>query len=123
MRCYWLAACAAILLISGCSSEKPGINTSQSLVMDSAVLSAGILTDEPTIGEVDGQQRATAWLFNQQEKPVTVHYRFYWYDDKGLELLPFERERAVVVPAHQRVQIFTQTGNLSASKVRLWLYL
>lgn len=118
-----LTGLTLLLALSGCSSEKPMINTSQSLVMESSVLSAGITTDEPTISERDGQQRAATVLFNQQEKPVQVNYRFYWYDDKGLEIRPFERPRMIVVPAHAKVEIASQLGNLTASKVRLYLYL
>ncbi|MBP2170970.1 uncharacterized protein YcfL [Erwinia toletana] len=114
---------AVLLALSACNSKPPKINTSQSLVMESSVLSAGITTDEPTIGERDGQQRAASVLDNQQEKPVEVNYRFYWYDDKGLEIQPFERPRKVVVPAHAKVEIASQLGNLTASKVRLYLYL
>lgn len=112
-----------LALLSGCSSDRTTINTSQSLVMESSVLSAGITTDEPVMSEHDGQQRASSVLFNQQERAVTVHYRFYWYDDKGLEILPFERPRMVSVPPHGKVEISSQTGNLTASKVRLYLYL
>ena len=42
----WLSGLLLLTLV-GCSSDKPMINTSQSLVMESAVLSAGIITDEP----------------------------------------------------------------------------
>ncbi|MFS2223987.1 YcfL family protein [Pantoea sp. B65] len=118
-----LTAIVVLLALTGCSSKQPKINTSQSLVMESSVLSAGITTDEPTIGERDGQQRAATVLFNQQEMPVQVNYRFYWYDDKGLEIQPFERPRMVVVPAHAKVEIASQLGNLTASQVRLYLYL
>ncbi|KAB8313319.1 DUF1425 domain-containing protein [Erwinia endophytica] len=116
-------AMVILAFLSGCSSDRTVINTSQSLVMESSVLSAGITTDEPVMSEHDGQQRASAELFNQQGASVTVHYRFYWYDDKGLEILPFERPRQVSVPAHAKVEISSQTGNLTASKVRLYLYL
>jgi len=112
-----------LAFLSGCSSDRTTINTSQSLVMESSVLSAGITTDEPVISEHNGQQRASAALFNQQGTAVTVHYRFYWYDDKGLEILPFESPRWVSVPANGKVEISSQTGNLTASKVRLYLYL
>ncbi|EOS93761.1 membrane protein [Erwinia tracheiphila] len=91
--------------------------------MDVPVLSAGIITDGPTISEHDGQQRASTLLVNQQEKAVDVNYRFYWYDGKGLEILPFEQPRAVSVPPHGKVEISSQTGNLTASKVPLYLYL
>ncbi|MFD1803167.1 YcfL family protein [Mixta tenebrionis] len=111
------------LLLTACSSDKPMIDTSQSLIMESSVLSAGILTSKPVLTEKAGQQRAVSLLENQQSRPVTVHYRFYWYDDKGLEIQPFEAPRTVVVPGNQRVEIGSQTGNLMASKVRLYLYL
>jgi len=118
-----VTAITLLIALTGCSSDRTAINTSQSLVMESSVLSAGITTDEPTIRETEGQQRASTVLFNQQEKPVQVTYRFYWYDDKGLEILPFERPRTLTVPAHGKAEISSQTGNLTASKVRLYLYL
>lgn len=112
-----------LALLSGCSSNPTTINTSQSLVMESSVLSAGITTDQPVLSEHEGQQRASSVLYNQQVKPVTVHYRFYWYDDKGLEITPFEAPRTTTVAANGNIEISSQTGNLTASKVRLYLYL
>ncbi|MFH8134148.1 YcfL family protein [Pantoea osteomyelitidis] len=118
-----LISLGLLLSLAGCSSDKPMINTSQSLVMESSVLSAGIITDEPTLAERDGQKRASSVLYNQRETPVTVHYRFYWYDDKGLEIEPQEPPQTFTVPAHGSAEVISQTGNLTASKVRLYLYL
>ncbi len=44
-----VTALTLLVALAGCSSERTTINTSQSLVMESAVLSAGITTDEPNI--------------------------------------------------------------------------
>lgn len=118
----WLSGLLLLTLV-GCSSDKPMINTSQSLVMESAVLSAGIITDEPALTSRDGQQRAASVLQNLRETPVTVHYRFYWYDDKGLEIEPQEPTQTQTVPAHGSVEVASQMGNPTASKVRLYLYL
>ncbi|MFG1172962.1 YcfL family protein [Erwiniaceae bacterium CAU 1747] len=118
-----LTALALLTGLTACSNDRTTINTSQSLVMESSVLSAGITTDEPTISETEGQQRAVSTLVNQQEKPVKVTYRFYWYDDRGLEILPFEKPRTLVVPPRGKIAISSQIGNLTASKVRLYLYL
>ncbi|MBK0003239.1 YcfL family protein [Erwinia sp. S38] len=118
-----LTALTLLMTLAGCSNDRTTINTSQSLVMESSVLSAGITTDEPIISETEGQQRAVSTLVNQQEKPVKVTYRFYWYDDRGLEILPYEKPRTLVVPAKGKIDISSQTGNLTASKVRLYLYL
>ncbi|MGK3140985.1 YcfL family protein [Pantoea sp. C2G6] len=122
MRC-WLIGLPLLFSLAGCSSDKPIINTSQSLVMESSVLSAGIITDEPTVDENDGQKRATSVLYNQRETPVIVHYRYYWYDDKGLEITPEEPAQTVTVPAQGSIVAASQLGNLTASKVRLYLFL
>lgn len=50
-----LTAFTLLIALTGCSSDRTTINTSQSLVMESSVLSAGIIASEPAIGEVDGQ--------------------------------------------------------------------
>nr|MBA2816743.1 putative periplasmic lipoprotein [Candidatus Pantoea persica] len=47
----WLMCMPLLLTLAGCSSDKPMIDTSQSLVMESSVLSAGIITDEPLVDE------------------------------------------------------------------------
>ncbi|UJQ22732.1 DUF1425 domain-containing protein [Pantoea agglomerans] len=119
----WLTGLPILLCLTACSSGKPMINTSQSLVMESSVLSAGIITDEPTLDENDGLKRATSVLYNQRETPVVVHYRYYWYDDKGLEITPQEPAQTVTVPAQGSIIATSQLGNLTASKVRLYLYL
>lgn len=119
----WLISLSLLLSLTACSSKKPMINTSQSLVMESAVLSAGIITSEPTLAERDGQQRAGSVLYNQRDTPVTLHYRFFWYDDKGLEIEPQEPAQTLTVPGHGSTEVVSRTGNLTASKVRLYLYL
>ena len=123
MRSWLICLPVVLLSLTGCSSDKPMINTSQSLVMESSVLSAGIITDEPTLDDHDGQKRASSVLYNQRETPVVVHYRYYWYDDKGLEITPREPAQIVTVPPNGSIAAVSQLGNLTASKVRLYLYL
>lgn len=119
----WLISLPFLLSLAGCSSDKPMIDTSQSLVMESSVLSAGIITDDPKLDEEDGQKRASSVLYNQRETPVIVHYRYYWYDEKGLEITPQEPAQTVTVPPLSSLAVTSQLGNLTASKVRLYLYL
>lgn len=119
----WLISLPFLLSLAGCSSDKPMIDTSQSLVMESAVLSAGIITDDPKLDEEDGQKRASSVLYNQRETPVIVHYRYYWYDEKGLEITPQEPAQTVTVPPLSSLAVTSQLGNLTASKVRLYIYL
>ena len=87
-----LALPAALLM--GCSSPSGiAVNKRQTVVMDPSVLTAGILADTPSISNASGRVMATSVLNNSQSTPVTVHYRFYWYDAQGLDIRPFEKPR------------------------------
>ncbi|CAI0720934.1 Predicted periplasmic lipoprotein [Serratia entomophila] len=123
LRCLMALALPAVLLM-GCSSP-PGIavNEGQTVVMDSSVLTAGILADTPSLSTASGQMMAASVLSNSQTTPVTVHYRFYWYNAQGLDIRPFEEPREVVVAPGAEVKIYSLNGNLDAKRARLYLFL
>ena len=54
---------------------------------------------------------------------MTVHYRFYWYDTRGLEMHPLEKTRSVTIPGQSAVTLYGSANSLGARKVRLYLYL
>ena len=120
---FWMAILPVLLLI-GCSS-RPGIalNNQQKVVMESPVLTAGIIPSSPSVGESGGQKQATSTLNNNQPHAVTLHYRFFWYDKQGLDLLPVAEPRTVTVPANSSLEVSSLNGNLDADSVRLYLYL
>lgn len=120
----FLMALLPVLLLMGCSS-RPGIalNNQQRIVMESPVLTAGIIPSSPAVGETGGQKQATSTLNNNQPHAVTLHYRFFWYDKQGLDLLPVADARTVIVPANSSVEINSLNGNFDAYSVRLYLYL
>lgn len=112
------------VLLAGCSShpEIP-VSDSQPLVMESNVLAAGVSAEEPQLNTRDIQPSASSRLFNERSEPVTVHYRFYWYDARGLEMHPLEVPRSVTIPAKSSVTVYGSANYLGAHKVRLYLYL
>lgn len=114
----------ATLLMSGCSS-RPAIpvNNDQTLVMEAAVLAAGISAEKPDISRQDGATVAEASLYNEQHKPVTLYYRFYWYDAKGLEIHPLEKVQTVTLPAQSALVVHSTAAYPGAKKVRLSLSL
>lgn len=120
----FLMALLPVILLTACSS-KPGIslNNQQRVVMESSVLTAGIIPSSPSVSDSGGQKKATSTLDNNQPHPVTLHYRFYWYDKQGLDLLPIAESRTVTVPANSSVDISSLNGNLDAYSVRMYLYL
>ncbi|WP_318356564.1 YcfL family protein [Enterobacter sp.] len=119
-----MCALLAAILLAGCSS-RPEIPVSdeQTLVMESTVLAAGISAEKPELTRTDIQASASSSLYNERREPITVHYRFYWYDARGLEMHPLEAPRSVTVPGNSSVTLYGSASMLGAHKVRLYLYL
>lgn len=114
----------AAVLIAGCGS-RPAIpvNEQQALVMESSVLAAGISAEKPDISMLDGATVSQSELYNERSVPVTINYRFYWYDAKGLEVHPLEKPRSVTIPAKSVVTVSSTASYPDARKVRLYLAL
>lgn len=121
-RLFWLLA--AMLAAAGCSS-RPAIpvNEQQTLVMESSVLAAGITAEKPDFSLPDGRPTASSTIYNERDSAVAVHYRYYWYDAKGLEVQPLDIPGTVMVPAKGQVTLNASSPFIGARKVRLYLYL
>lgn len=119
-----IALSLSLLLLAGCRAhpEIP-VSDEQSLVMESTILASGITAEQPTLTTSDIQASASSRLYNERQEHVTVHYRFYWYDARGLEMHPLEAPRSVTIPAHSSVTLYGSANFLGAHKVRLYLYL
>ncbi|EJK3483141.1 TPA_asm: YcfL family protein [Salmonella enterica subsp. houtenae serovar 16:z4,z32:-] len=119
-----IAVSLGLLLLTGCRShpEIP-VSDAQSLVMESTVLAAGVTAAQPELTASDIQPSASSRVYNERQEPITVHYRFYWYDARGLEMHPLEAPRSVTIPARSSVTLFGSANYLGAHKVRLYLYL
>lgn len=118
----------ALLLLTGCSgsgSRDPAliINNQQSLVMDPSVLSGGITAAPPSLTTDRGRLRAYSILSNDHPAPVTVYYRFYWYDAQGLDVIPFAATRMLIVPPGGEARVEAVNGNPEAKHARLYLFL
>ncbi|EHF7062388.1 YcfL family protein [Salmonella enterica subsp. enterica serovar Give] len=119
-----IAVSLGLLLLTGCRShpEIP-VSDAQSLVMESTVLAAGVTAEPPELTASDIQPSASSRVYNERQEPITVHYRFYWYDARRLEMHPLEAPRSVTIPARSSVTLFGSANYLGAHKVRLYLYL
>ncbi len=102
-----IAVSLGLLLLTGCRShpEIP-VSDAQSLVMESTVLAAGVTAEPPELTASDIQPSASSRVYNERQEPITVHYRFYWYDARGLEMHPLEAPRSVTIPARSSVTLF-----------------
>lgn len=124
MKAGFSAAVLAAFLLAGCGSQPEiPVGDQQTLVMESNVLAAGISAEKPELTRSEIQATASAKLFNERREPVTLHYRFYWYEARGLEMHPLEAPRTVTIPAMGSVTLYGSASSLGAHKVRLYLYL
>lgn len=124
MKAGFSAALLATFLLAGCGSQPEiPVGDQQTLVMESNVLAAGISAEKPELTRSEIQATASAKLFNERREPVTLHYRFYWYEARGLEMHPLEAPRTVTIPAMGSVTLYGSASSLGAHKVRLYLYL
>jgi uncharacterized protein YcfL len=114
----------AVVLMAGCGS-RPAIPVSdrQTLVMEASVLASGISAEKPDISSREGATVSQSTLYNERSVSVTVNYRFYWYDVKGLEIHPLEKPRSVTIPAQTSVTVSSTASYPDARKVRLYLSL
>ncbi|MCF7354789.1 MULTISPECIES: YcfL family protein [unclassified Vibrio] len=86
----WLVAGLGLVALAGCSSS----NTA-GLRIDSAsqqvLYSDSALDDDLTIDNIDTQEnngntRGLVKITNNSQDTQNLQYRFYWYDDQGLEV-------------------------------------
>ncbi|MFC0227203.1 YcfL family protein [Serratia aquatilis] len=121
---YLMALVLPAAMLIGCSSpQEIAVNQRQTVVMDPSVLTAGILASNPSISESSGRLVTSSLLSNTQNTPVTVQYRFYWYDKQGLDILPFEAPRTITVAPNSDTRIDSQNSNIDAKRVRLYVFL
>lgn len=124
MKAGFSAALLAAFFLAGCGPQPEiPVGDQQTLVMESNVLAAGISAEKPELTRSEIQATASAKLFNERREPVTLHYRFYWYEARGLEMHPLEAPRTVTIPAMGSVTLYGSASSLGAHKVRLYLYL
>ncbi|EAR54029.1 hypothetical protein SKA34_15703 [Photobacterium sp. SKA34] len=77
------------LIITGCSSDNAGIsieNSNQNVVIGNSVLARSLVFREARITKVNGLMQASVEAINKVNTDLNLQYRFYWYDDQGLEI-------------------------------------
>ena len=115
------------MLMTGCLSSnadnKLYFNRQQAVVMEPSVLAAGIVAGRPAITQhVDGT-RAIVMLSNTQSYPVSIRYRFYWYNEQGLEVSPAGRVNDVTILGDGDTEISADMPDKTISYVRVYLFI
>lgn len=115
------------MLMTGCLSSHSGnklyFNREQAIVMEPSVLAAGVVAGKPQLERYIDGTKATVTLSNTQSYPVSIRYRFYWYNEQGLEISPAGRVNDVLVPGDGDTEISADIPNQTISYVRVYLFI
>ena len=73
----------------GCANNTSGLRVdgkSQNVMFGDNVLGGRLLIENIATAEVDGHARGVITLTSQYKADQNIQYRFYWYDNEGLEV-------------------------------------
>lgn len=122
-RCLVLGS--VLLSLSGCIwGKRDGLvfNEQQSVIMEPSVLAHGVIVEQPVVSVDNYATVATINMSNSQPKAVTVMYRLYWYDDKGLKIAT-SHDLLQSIPANSSVSVSAQSTSPLARNVRIYVFL
>lgn len=85
----WLIVVLTGLLLVGCSANTAGLRVdgaSHKVFFNDHSLSNSLSIEDITTTEVDGHTRGVVQLLSSKKSDLYIQYRFYWYDNEGLEV-------------------------------------
>lgn len=85
----WLLGMLTALMLVGCADNTAGLRVdglTQKVLFSDHVLGGRLIIDDIATTQVDGHTRGVVKLSSQYKGDQHILYRFYWYDDSGLEV-------------------------------------
>ncbi len=89
MKKWGIALTIMALALVGCAKNTTGFRIdgqSHNVMFGDSVLGGRLLVDDIATVDVDGHARGIVALSSQYKGDLNIQYRFYWYDDNGLEV-------------------------------------
>lgn len=85
----WLVVLFSVIVLAGCSKNTAGLNVdgeAQRVLFADNVLGGRLAVEDISTIDVDGHARGIVRLVSHYSGDQHLQYRFYWYDDNGLEV-------------------------------------
>ena len=85
----WLVSLAAVMALAGCADNTAGVRVdslTQNVFFGDKVLGSRLQVEDIRTDLVDGHTRGIVRLNSNYKGDQHILYRFYWYDDAGLEV-------------------------------------
>ena len=119
----WITAILVAMFLSGCAENTAGLRVdgeSQRVIFGDRVLGSRLKINDIVTTEVDGRARGVVSFSSQYQGDQNIQYRFYWYDDQGLEvnskLAPW---RQVIVRGNEEFSISEVSINAKGTQFRV----
>ncbi|UUM31514.1 YcfL family protein [Vibrio japonicus] len=85
----WLITAIVALTMVGCADNTAGLRvdgSTQQVLFDDNVLAGHLLIEDISTVQEEGHARGIVRLTSRYKGDQAILYRFYWYDDNGLEV-------------------------------------
>ncbi|GAB7219781.1 YcfL family protein [Vibrio comitans] len=79
----------ALVALAGCSQNTAGLRVdgkSQKVLFGDNVLGSRLVVDDIATVDKEGRARGIVTVSSTYKADLRIQYRFYWYDDNGLEV-------------------------------------
>jgi uncharacterized protein YcfL len=120
----WLLSLGVLLVLAGCAQPKTsGIKVegqTQTVLFGDERMGKEISIEDISTIDTNGHARAVVKLANTTSTDKTLQYRFYWYDEQGLEVntkqAPWKR---LILRGDETISISEVSVNPNAKDFRL----
>jgi len=116
-----------VITLLGCTGHKSGLqidgSTHHSVLFGDSLLTWQLKVDEVATTQVDGRARGVVRLTSHHSDQQSIRYRFYWYDDNGLEVNSKPGPcRHLVINGMETVAISEVSVNPNGTQFRVQVY-
>ncbi|MEZ9441843.1 YcfL family protein [Vibrio sp. 10N.222.54.F12] len=119
----WLVSLAAVMALAGCADNTAGVRVdsqTQNVFFGDKVLGSRLQVEDIRTDLVDGHTRGIVRLNSNYKGDQHILYRFYWYDDAGLEVNlkqgPWKQE---IVRGFESISLSEVSVNPKATQFRV----
>ncbi|OED63365.1 hypothetical protein A143_11440 [Vibrio splendidus ZS-139] len=119
----WLVSLAAVMALAGCADNTAGVRVdslTQNVFFGDKVLGSRLLVEDIRTDQVDGHTRGIVRLNSNYKGDQNILYRFYWYDDAGLEVnLKQGPWKQAIVRGFESISLLEVSVNPNATQFRV----
>ena len=119
----WLVSLAAVMALAGCADNTAGVRVdsqTQNVFFGDKVLGSRLQVEDIRTDLVDGHTRGIVRLNSNYKGDQHILYRFYWYDDAGLEVnLKQGPWKQAIVRGFESISLSEVSVNPNATQFRV----